>query len=383
MIPRPSIITSITPAPERRAVDRAAQEADPLGIRGWDHVELWVANAKQAAHFWRTVAGFTPVAYAGLETGRRDSASYVLTQGKVRLVVSAPYAARGAMAETVARHGDTVRSLALSVHDVERAYAAATAAGATGVQRPTELRDDHGLVRTAAIQLYGDVVHTFVDRSDYAGAFLPGYRAMSAPATGCGLAALDHVAACVALGRMPYWVDWYERVLGFRNIDLNNITTEYSALMSKVMANRGGRLKFPINEPTEGPRRSQIQEFLDYHGGEGVQHLALATRDIIGTVRQLKANGLEFLGVPRTYYDALPERVGTLAEPIEALAELGILADRDDEGYLLQIFARPIGDRPTLFLEIIQRRGSRGFGAANVKALFEALERAQAERGNL
>jgi 4-hydroxyphenylpyruvate dioxygenase len=369
------------------------EEADFLQIKAWDHIEFWVGNAKQAAHYWRTGFGFRPVAYSGLETGNREFASHVLEQGNIRLVLSAPYQPHSAMAAHHLLHGDGVHALAVEVDDVEAAYRATTERGAAGALAPTERRDDHGTIRLASIRAYGQTLHTFVDRSDYRGAFMPGYRALAsgAPASGArveptGLAAVDHVVGNVELGKMNHWVQWYHRVMGFRQIihyDDKQIHTEYSALMSKVMANGNGRIKFPINEPAEGRRKSQIEEYLDYYVGPGVQHIALATGDIISSVRRLRDNGIEFLRVPESYYQALPERIGKIDEPFEAIAELGILADRDDEGYLLQIFSKPIQDRPTVFIEVIQRHGSRGFGVGNFRALFEAIEREQSERGNL
>ncbi len=364
------------------------EEGDFLQIKAWDHIEFWVGNAKQAAHYWRTGFGFRPVAYSGLETGNREYASYVLEQGNIHFVVSAPYGPHSAMAAHQMLHGDGVHALALQVDDVEAAYRETTARGAESVLPPVERRDEHGTLRLASIRTYGQTVHTFVDRDDYKGVWMPGYRALPqdkhvAPT---GLAAIDHVVGNVELGKMNYWVNWYHRVMGFRQIihyDDKQIHTEYSALMSKVMANGNGRVKFPINEPAEGRKKSQIEEYLDYYVGPGVQHVALLTGDIISTVRELKDNGIEFLRVPENYYQALPGRIGKIDEPLEAIAELGILADRDDEGYLLQIFTRPVEDRPTLFYEIIQRKGSRSFGKGNFKALFEAIEREQALRGNL
>jgi 4-hydroxyphenylpyruvate dioxygenase len=371
------------------------EEADFLQIKAWDHIEFWVGNAKQAAHFWRTGFGFQPVAYSGLETGDRQRASYVLEQGAIRLVLSTPYTPHSEMAAHHLLHGDGVHALALQVDDVESAYRETTARGATGFMAPTEIKDDHGVIRLAAIRTYGQTIHTFVDRSDYNGIFLPGYQSMAdhprlpaarATATPTGLAAIDHVVGNVELGKMNYWVNWYHQVMGFRQIthyDDKQIHTEYSALMSKVMANGNGRVKFPINEPAEGRKKSQIEEYLDYYIGPGAQHVALITGDILSTVRQLRDNGIEFLRVPDTYYQALPERIGAIDEPLDEIAELGILADRDDEGYLLQVFSKPIQDRPTVFIEVIQRHGARGFGVGNFRALFESLEREQELRGNL
>lgn len=363
------------------------EEADLFTINAMDHVELWVGNAKQAVFFWK-VWGFKPVAYSGLETGNRRYASYVLEQGKIRLVLSTPYSPHDEMAAHLLLHGDGVKVIAMEVEDVDAAYRETTAHGATGVLTPTETRDEGGLLRTASIQGYGQTLFTFVERHDYAGAFRPGYQALPDDPTArpVGLAAIDHIVGNVELGKMNYWVNWFHKTMGFRQIvhyDDKVIHTEYSALMSKVMGNGNGRIKFPINEPAEGKKKSQIEEYLDYYVGPGVQHLALITGDIIGTVRELKERGLEFLRVPRAYYDSLPERVGDIKESYADIAELGILADRDDEGYLLQIFSRPIQDRPTMFLEVIQRRGARGFGVGNFKALFESIEIEQAKRGNL
>jgi 4-hydroxyphenylpyruvate dioxygenase len=369
------------------AVRPMDQEADLFQINAVDHVELWVGNAKQSVFYWKQW-GFTPVAYSGLETGNRRCASYLLQQNKIRLLLSTPYSPHDEMAVHHLVHGDGVKVIALEVEDVEAAYRESTAHGAKGLQAPTGSADAQGVLRTAAIQAYGQTVLKFVQRDDYTGPFAPGFKALPPDPTvhAAGLAAVDHIVGNVELGKMNYWVNWFHQALGFRQIvhyDDKVIHTEYSALMSKVMGNGNGRIKFPINEPAEGRKRSQIEEYLDYYQGPGVQHLALITGDIIATVRELKARGLEFLRVPDAYYAALPERVGKIAESYADIAELGILADRDDEGYLLQIFSRPIQDRPTMFLEVIQRRGARGFGVGNFKALFESIELEQARRGNL
>lgn len=363
------------------------QEADLFTINAVDHVEFWVGNAKQAVFYWK-VWGFQPTAYSGLETQNRRYASYLMEQGKIRFVLSTPYSPHDEMAAHHLMHGDGVKVIALEVDSVEAAYRETTTRGAKGVQPPTEARDESGLLRTAAIQGFGQTLFKFVERAEYTGAFLPGYKALATDPTvkPVGLAAVDHIVGNVELGKMNYWVNWFHQTMGFRQIvhyDDKVIHTEYSALMSKVMGNGNGRIKFPINEPAEGKKKSQIEEYLDYYVGAGVQHLALITGDIIGTVRELRARGLEFLRVPKAYYDSLPERMGQIKESYEDIAELGILADRDDEGYLLQIFSRPIQDRPTVFLEIIQRRGARGFGVGNFKALFESIEIEQAKRGNL
>ncbi len=362
------------------------EEADFLQVRAIDHLHFWVGNAKQAMYFWWKGLGFRPVAYSGLETGNRRFASYVLESGKIRFVVSAPYGPTDEMAAHHMLHGDGVKTIALTVDDVEQAYRATTERGGQGAWAPREESDEFGVLRTAAIHAYGEVLHVFVDRSGYSGAFAPSYEALEAEAQPAGLAAVDHVVGNVQLGKMNTWVRFYHEVMGFRQLihfDDEDISTEYSALMSKVMQDGTGRVKFPINEPAEGKRKSQIEEYLDYYRGPGVQHIALSTGDILSTVGALKARGIEFLRVPDAYYEVLPDRVGEIKEPLEAIRELGILADRDDEGYLLQIFSRPIQDRPTMFLEVIQRQGSRGFGKGNFKALFEALELEQERRGNL
>jgi 4-hydroxyphenylpyruvate dioxygenase len=364
--------------------------SDPLDLQGIDYLEFYVANALQAAHFYRTTLGLCPVAYAGLETGSRDRASYVLASRNVRFVLTAPLLPdpQHPVAAHVARHGDGVKSIALRVADAAAAYQEAVRRGAQGVQEPTIQEDSHGQVVTAGIAAYGDTVHTFVQRDGYEGVFLPGYQPIAAPppAPKTGLVAIDHIVGNVELGKMNQWVSYYHDILGFAQLihfDDQDISTEYSALMSKVMANGTGKIKFPINEPAEGRRKSQIEEYLEYYGGPGVQHIALATGDILASVDALRLAGIPFLQVPDAYYDELPARVGTIAEDVRELAKRGILVDRDEEGYLLQIFSQPLQDRPTLFLEIIQRRGSRGFGKGNFKALFEAIEREQEKRGNL
>lgn len=363
------------------------EEADLFKINAMDHVEFWVGNAKQAAFYWK-YWGFKPMAYSGLETGNRRYASWVLEQGKIRLVLSTPYSPHDEMAVHHMIHGDGVKVIGMEVDDVEAAYRETLARGAKGVQAPAEQSDKHGKIRTASIQGYGQTLFKFVERGEYAGAFMPTYKALPEDKTvkPTGLAAIDHIVGNVELGKMNYWVNWFHQTMGFRQIvhyDDKTIHTEYSALMSKVMGNGNGRIKFPINEPAEGRKKSQIEEYLDYYQGPGVQHLALITGDIIGTVRELRDRGLEFLRVPNTYYENLPDRIGKIAESYADIAELGILADRDDEGYLLQIFSRPIQDRPTVFIEVIQRRGARGFGVGNFKALFESIEIEQARRGNL
>lgn len=364
------------------------EEADHLKINSIDHVHIWVGNAKQAMYWWWKGFGFTPIAYSGLETGNRRFASYVLESGKIRFVVSAPYKPTDEMAVHHMIHGDGVKVMALGVDDVVDAFKATTSRGAAVAWEPKEESDEFGTIRTSAIKTYGETLHVFVDRSDYKGVFMPGYKPLDLKAESAGLAAIDHIVGNVELGKMNHWVNYYHHVMGFRQLlsfDDKDISTEYSALMSKVMANGNGRVKFPINEPAEGKKKSQIEEYLDYYMTPGVQHLALATGDIIKTVRELKARGIEFLRVPQAYYDILPERIANVGvkEDLTVIEELGILVDYDDEGYLLQIFSRPLQDRPTMFIEVIERHGSRGFGKGNFKALFEALEMEQELRGNL
>ncbi len=348
-----------------------------------------MGNAKQAAYFHRSALGFRLVAYRGPETGTRDRVSYALEQNKIRFVLTTPLFPEGEIAEHVFRHGDGVKSIALSVTDAKSAWEQTIARGATNAQAPWSIKDEHGEVHLSAIKLYGDTVHTFVERSGYAGAFLPGFVAVTghdAVSRDAGLLHIDHMVANVGWGQMNTWVNFYQDVMGFRmfkHFDDQDVSTEYSALMSKVMANGNEKIRFPINEPAEGKRKSQIEEYLDFYGGPGVQHIALATHDIIATVTKLHSQGIEFLQVPTTYYEELTARVGKIDEPVDALKDLGVLVDRDDEGYMLQIFTKPVEDRPTLFFEIIQRKGSRSFGKGNFKALFEAIEREQARRGNL
>jgi len=361
---------------------------DTFPINGTDYIEFFVGNAKQSSTFYRAAFGFRLLGYRGPETGMRDRASYLLEQGKIRLVLTSPLGPDGFIAEHVRRHGDGVRDLAFWVDDARDAWAKAVERGATSVQEPTVVSDAHGEVVIAAISTYGDTIHSIIERRNYTGLFLPGFVAATsefAPEP-VGLLHVDHCVGNVELGRMNHWVSFYERVLGFHNLltfDDKDISTEYSALMSKVMSNGNGRIKFPINEPASGKKKSQIEEYLDFYGGPGVQHIAVATEDIIETVRTLRARGVEFLRTPTSYYDELQERVGTIDEPVDELARLGILVDRDDEGYLLQIFTKPVQDRPTLFFEIIQRKGAKGFGKGNFKALFESIEREQELRGNL
>ena len=366
----------------------ADQQADDfMPLHGIDHVELYVGNALQSAYFYVHALGFREAAYAGLETGLRDRTSHVLEQGRIRIVLTGALTPDHEIGRHQASHGDGVKVIALSVPDVASAYREATTRGATGVREPWEETDDHGTIRFAQIETYGETLHTFVDRSDYEkGTFRPGYAPRDGATRDVGLLAIDHIVGNVELGDMERWVKYYEDVFGMTEMihfTDEAISTEYSALMSKVVTNGNGRVKFPINEPAEGKRKSQIDEYLEFYGGAGAQHIAVATRDIVKTVEELTARGIQFLRTPDTYYQEVPERIGEIDESLEDLARLGILVDRDDEGYLLQIFTKPIGDRPTMFLEVIERHGARGFGEGNFKALFEAIEREQELRGNL
>jgi 4-hydroxyphenylpyruvate dioxygenase len=363
--------------------------ADFLPLNGTDYVEFYVGNAKQAAYYYRAAFGMRLAAYRGPETGTRDRASYLVQQDKIRFLLTTPLAPEGAIGDHIRLHGDGVHEIALWVDDAESAYRETTQRGARGVLEPFVLKDEQGEVRISAIAAYGDTIHSFIERKNYGGIFLPGFRAMEGDdpvARPVGLKYIDHMVGNVGWGQMDAWVGFYRDVMGFQlyqHFDDNDISTEYSALMSKVMANGNGRVKFPINEPATGKRKSQIEEYLEFYRGPGVQHIAMATDDIIGTVSKLRAQGIEFLRVPTTYYDDLEQRCGKIDEPVDQLAELGILVDRDDEGYMLQIFTKPVEDRPTLFYEVIQRKGSRSFGKGNFKALFEAIEREQGLRGNL
>jgi len=368
---------------------RAAETVtDTFPINGTDYVEFYVGNAKQASHYYRTAFGFQLVAYRGPETGTRDRASYLLQQNKVRLILTSPIAPDHPAAAHVAKHGDGVRDIALWVDDAREAFEVAVERGARPAQQPTVLKDDAGEVVLAAIHTYGDTIHSLVERRNYRGLFMPGFQPIkphySPPPA--GLQYVDHCVGNVELGAMNTWVKFYQDVMGFRNLisfDDKDISTEYSSLMSKVVASGNDRIKFPINEPAQGRKKSQIDEYLEFYRGPGVQHLAIATDDIIQTVTALRDRGVEFLQVPKSYYDTVQERVGRIDEKLAQLKELGILVDRDDEGYLLQIFSKPVQDRPTLFYEIIQRKGAKSFGKGNFKALFEAIEREQAARGNL
>ncbi len=360
---------------------------DFLPIKGYDHIEFYVGNAKQAAHFYDKTFGFTPVAKSGMETGNRERASYVMQQGNVRFVFSSAFTPDSAIARHAALHGDGVKAIALSVGDVEAALRETKSRGATVLKPATPEEDEHGTYITGEIKYAGDTVFRFVDRTSYRGPFAPGYNAIDARgSTGVGLAAIDHVVTNVYLGEMDYWADWYANVMGFSKLAHftdKDISTEYSALMSKVMENGTGKCKFPINEPADGKKKSQIDEYLDYYYGPGVQHIAMSTGNIYDTVTELRRRDIDFLRVPDTYYDALRERVGDVDEDWDKLQELGILVDKDEDGYLLQIFTHPVQDRPTLFFEVIERHGSRGFGIGNFKALFVSLEKEQAIRGNL
>ena len=365
-----------------------APPEDFLPLEGTDHIEFYVGNAKQAAHYYKSVFGFQSLAYAGPETGIKDRASYAIRQNKLIFVLTTPIRGSKAIADHIYKHGDGVKVIALKVKDATSAWKETTKRGGKSYMEPKTLKDKHGKVVMSGIHTYGDVVHVFVERDDYTGPFMPGFEkwdpGFEEPET--GLLYCDHCVGNVGWNQMNPWVKFYEDVMGFRNIlsfDDKDISTEYSALMSKVMSNGNGFVKFPINEPAEGKKKSQVEEYLDFYNGEGVQHIAIATGDIVKTVTDLQKRGLEFLNIPSTYYDTLPERVGQIDEDLEPLKRLGILVDRDDEGYLLQIFSKPVEDRPTLFFEIIQRKGAKSFGKGNFKALFEALEKEQERRGNL
>lgn len=361
---------------------------DFLPLNGTDYIELYVGNAKQAAHFYKTAFGFQSLAYAGPETGVKDRASYVLVQNKMRLMLTTPLRSGSEISKHHEKHGDGVKTLALMVDDAYDAYEQTIKRGAKSYMEPVTLNDENGEVKLSGIHTYGEVVHVFVERKNYKGIFMPGFRKLESTYNPepTGLLYVDHCVGNVGWNQMNPWVKFYEDVMGFRNIlsfDDKDISTEYSALMSKVMSNGNGFVKFPINEPAEGKKKSQVEEYLEFYEGEGTQHIAIATADIVSTVKQLMARGVEFLKVPSSYYDDLLDRVGPIEEDIEPLKELGILVDRDDEGYLLQLFTKPVEDRPTMFYEIIQRKGAKSFGKGNFKALFEAIEREQANRGNL
>lgn len=364
-------------------------EIDFLPLLGTDHIEFYVGNAKQAAHYYMSAFGFQPLAYAGPETGRKDRVSYVLQQNKLKFVLTTPLRTSSPIADHIYKHGDGVKVLALGVDDAIDAWHETTERGAKNYLKPEQLEDENGEVIISGIQTYGETVHVFVERKNYKGAFMPGFRewkpAYFQPAD-TGLMYVDHCVGNVGWNQMDVWVKFYEEVMGFKNIlsfDDKDISTDYSALMSKVMSNGNGYVKFPINEPAEGKKKSQIEEYLEFYKGEGVQHIALATNNIIQTVTKLRNKGVEFLSIPSQYYTHLNKRVGEIDEEIKMLKELNILVDRDEEGYLLQIFTKPVTDRPTVFFEIIQRKGAQSFGKGNFKALFEAIEREQDNRGNL
>jgi len=361
---------------------------DFLPLMGTDYVELYVGNAKQAAHFYKTAFGFQSYAYSGPETGDKEKVSYVLIQNKVRLVLTTPLHPTGTIAEHVNKHGDGVKAVALMVNDATDAFEQTVKRGAKPYMEPTTSEDRDGKIVMSGIHIYGDTVHLFIERKDYKGTFMPGFKVWESHynPSDVGLQFIDHCVGNVGWNQMNTWVSFYEDVMGFKNIltfDDKQISTEYSALMSKVMSNGNGFVKFPINEPAKAKKKSQVEEYLDFYKDAGVQHIAIATGDIITTVTALSERGVEFLKVPNTYYDQLLDRIGPIDEDLEPLRKLGILVDRDDEGYLLQIFTKPVEDRPTLFFEIIQRKGAKSFGAGNFKALFEALEREQELRGNL
>jgi len=361
---------------------------DFLPLLGTDYVELYVGNAKQAAYYYMSAWGFQPLAYAGLETGRKDRVSYVVQQGKIRLILTSPLQSGGEINTHIDAHGDGVKAIALWVDDASKSHLETTKRGAKSYFEPKTLEDKYGKVRCAGIHTYGETVHIFIERSAYRGVFLPGYMAWDPyyKPEALGLKYIDHIVGNVGWNEMVKWCNFYEEVMGFAQLvsfDDNDISTEYTALMSKVMSNGNGRIKFPINEPADGRKKSQIEEYIDFYNGAGVQHMALATDNIIDTVTALRNRGVEFLTVPSIYYEDVLDRVGTIDEDLAPLKELGILIDRDDEGYLLQIFTKPILDRPTMFFEIIQRKGAKSFGKGNFKALFEAIEREQASRGTL
>ena len=370
-------------------LEKTVPEAeDFLPLLGTDHIELYCGNAKQSAYYYMMAWGFEPVAYSGLETGRNDAVSYVLRQDKITLVLTSPLGADGPINDHINQHGDGVKTVALWVDDAEKSWKETTSRGAVSVFEPETREDADGHVVLSAIRTYGDTVHVFVERRNYTGLFLPGYQpwSLTTEVKPLGLKYVDHMVGNVGWGEMNTWVDFYARVMGFAQLisfDDKDISTEYTALMSKVMSNGNGRIKFPINEPAEGRKKSQIEEYIDFYNGSGVQHIALATSNIIETVTELRDRGIEFLRVPSSYYDTVLDRVGSIDEDLAPLKELGILIDRDDEGYLLQIFTKPVVDRPTMFFEIIQRKGAKSFGKGNFKALFEAIEREQETRGTL
>jgi 4-hydroxyphenylpyruvate dioxygenase len=370
-------------------IEKIFNEAqDFLPINGTDYVELYVGNAKQAAHYYKTAFGFESLAYCGLETGNKEFCSYVVKQDKIKLVLTTPYDSSSEISKHILKHGDGVKVIALWVDDARSAYEETTKRGAEGVMEPQVFKDNNGEVIKASIKTYGDTIHTFVERKNYKGIFLPGFEKWVSeynPSTK-GLKYIDHMVGNVELGSMNKWAEFYGKVMGFANLvtfDDKDISTQYTALMSKVMTNGNGRIKFPINEPAMGLKKSQIEEYLNFYGGAGCQHIAVATDDIVFTISEMRKSGVEFLHVPGSYYDTVVDRVGTIAEDLAILKSLGIMVDRDEEGYLLQIFTKPVEDRPTLFFEIIQRKGAKSFGKGNFQALFESIEAEQARRGTL
>ncbi len=364
-----------------------AQAVNEISVDGFDHIEFYVGNALQACYYYYQGFGFDLIGYRGLETGERTKVSYIMKQDHVHLILTGSLSATSDIAEHVHQHGDGVKTVGFKTRDVKAAYDAAIARGATCAGKPAEVTDEHGKFLSASVKTYGDTIHTFVQRNEWNGPFMPGFTPVTnKKGKAVGLAAIDHVVGNVEVDHMEKWVKYYQDVFGFyvyQYFDATDISTQYSALVSKVMANKSGSIKMPINEPAVGKRKSQIQEYLDYYTAPGVQHIAISTRDIIATVSELRNRGIEFLTVPQSYYDALPERVGKIDEDIAQLAPLGILVDRESDGYLLQIFTKPVQDRPTLFFEIIQRKGAKGFGKGNFQALFESIELEQDKRGNL
>jgi len=368
------------------AVRDVKRGENPLKLKRIHHVEFWAGNAKQSAFFYRKAFGFSQLAYSGLETGNRETASYVLSQGKIRFVITSPLLPSHAGSDHIKHHGDGVRDIALLVEDADFAFDEAVRRGARAAVAPHDVSDENGTIRRASIHTYGDTLHSFISYKDYNGPFLPGFASAEIPGDSAGLLIVDHIVGNVELGKMNEWAEFYSRVMGFSRyitFDDKDISTEYSALMSIVMSDDNRVVKFPINEPAPGRKKSQIDEYLEWYAGPGVQHVALLCGDIITTVKKLKANGVEFLSVPDSYYEELAHRVGEIEEPIDEIKALKILVDKDQEGYLLQLFTKPVEDRPTVFFEIIQRKGSRGFGKGNFKALFESIEAEQAKRGNL
>lgn len=375
---------------ESQVLNDTKASEDFLPLKRIDHLEFYVGNAKQSAFFYQYVMGFKLTGYSGLETGNREKASYLLEQGKIRFILSSPLSDDNAVAEHHKKHGDGVKDIAMEVDDAAKSYIETTNRGAKGVLEPTEFKDENGVIIKSSIQTYGDTIHSFIERKNYNGIFFPGFvNAENKTVKGIkdtGLRAVDHIVGNVELGRMNEWVKFYAHTMGFNQLisfDDKDISTDYTALMSKVMQNGSGKIKFPINEPAQGKKKSQIEEYLDFYKGAGAQHIAMATPNILETVTTLKERGLEFLTVPTTYYSELEARVGKIDEDISDLEKLGVLVDRDEDGYLLQIFTKPVEDRPTVFFEIIQRKGARSFGKGNFKALFEAIEREQALRGTL